>query len=78
MATYHMDIEAVVQNIERIWVKEGTLAIEEYGMSVFRGTYLDFWKWIYEEKEFRQDEMLTRIACYTENDEVFRSGYKGI
>ena len=70
MAAYHMDIEAVIQNIERIWLKEGTLAIEEYGMSVLQETYLDFWKWIYEEKEFRQDEILTQIACYAENDEV--------
>lgn len=65
-----MDVEVVIQNIKRIWLKEGTLAIEEYGMSVFEGTYLDFWKWIYEEKEFRQDEILTQIACYAENDEV--------
>lgn len=70
MTIYHMDIEAVIQNIKRIWLKEGTLAIEEYGMSVLQGTYLDFWKWIYEEKEFRQDEILTQIACYAENDEV--------
>lgn len=70
MADYHMGIEAVTQNIERVWLKEGTLAIEEYGMSVLQGTYLDFWRWIYEEKEFRQDEILTQIACYAENDEV--------
>ncbi|MDD6491431.1 MAG: hypothetical protein PUG54_04275 [Firmicutes bacterium] len=70
MAAYYFDIEAITENIERIWVKEGTLAIEGYGMSVLRGTYLDFWKWIYEEKEFRQDEMLTQIACYAANDEV--------
>ena len=70
MADYRMGIEAVIQNIERVWLKEGTLAIEEYGMSVLQGTYLDFWKWIYEEKEFRQDEILTQIACYAENDEV--------
>ena len=70
MAAYHFDIEAITENIERIWVQEGTLSIEGYGMSVLRGTYLDFWKWIYEEKEFRQDEMLTQIACYAANDEV--------
>ena len=70
MAIYHMDIEAVIQNIKRIWLKEGTLAIEEYGMSVLQGTYLDFWKWIYEEREFHQDEILTKIACYADNDEV--------
>lgn len=71
MAAFHMDLEAVIQNIEKIWLKEGTLAIEGYGMSFFQGTYLDFWKWIYEEKEFQQDEMLTQIACYAENDEVY-------
>ena len=70
MAAFHFDIEAITENIERIWVKEGTLAIEGYGMSVLRGTYLDYWKWIYEEKEFRQDEMLTQIACYAASDEV--------
>lgn len=70
MVIFHMDLETVIQNIERIWLKEGTLAIEGYGMSAFQGTYLDFWKWIYEEKEFQQDEMLTQIACYAENDEV--------
>lgn len=70
MADYHMGIEAVTQNIERVWLKEGALAIEEYGMSVLQGTYLDFWRWIYEEKEFQQDEILTQIACYAENNEV--------
>ena len=70
MAAFHMDLEGVIQNIERIWLKEGSLAIEGYGMSVFQGTYLDFWKWIYDEKKFQQDEILTQIACYVENDEV--------
>lgn len=65
-----MDIETVTQSIKKIWLKEGALAIEDYGRLVLWGTYLDFWRWIYEEKEYQKDEVLTQIACYAEDDEV--------
>lgn len=67
---FPMDVETVAQFIPQIWLKEGTLAIEGYGRLVLQGTYLDFWKWIYEEKQYHEDVLLTQIACYAKNDEV--------
>lgn len=65
-----VDIDTVIQSMEKISIKEGILAIEGYGLLVLQGTCLDFWKWLYEEQAFRKDGILTKIACYAENDEV--------
>lgn len=70
LTPFPKDIDTVVQFMEQIAIKEGTLAIEEYGLLVLQGTYFDFWKWIYEEQAFQKDEVLIQIACYAENDEV--------
>ena len=70
LRSFPMDIETVIQVIEKIWIKEGSLAIEDYGKLLLKGTYLDFWKWLYEETDYRRDEILSQIACYAENDEV--------
>lgn len=70
LTTLPMDIETVIQFIGKIWFKEGILAIEGYGRLVLQGTYLDFWNWIYEDREYQKDEMLIQIACYAENNEV--------
>ena len=70
LAPFSTDIDTVVQFIEKISIREGKLAIERYGRLVLQGTYLDFWKWLYEDTPYQKDEVLAQIACYAENDNV--------
>lgn len=76
VTTMPMDINEVVEAAEKIAIKEGSLAIEEFGLWVLHGTYYDFWKWIYEEQEIQGDEILTEVACYTQNGEIMKNKQK--
>ncbi|MGN0483755.1 MAG: hypothetical protein ACI4HI_09410 [Lachnospiraceae bacterium] len=73
-----LDIDAFFKELERIYYREGVLAIEAYGMEYLEGTYLDFWRWIYEAsvEDYQRDEILTQIACYAKTDLVRRNKQK--
>jgi hypothetical protein len=65
-----LDTDIFLSCVEKISIKEGLLAIEDYGRLVLQGTYLDFWQWLYEDVPYQKDNVLAQIACYAENDRV--------
>lgn len=73
---FSTDIDMVVRLIEWTSRKEGILAMEDYGLMILQGTYRDFWKWLYEEKEIQNDRLLTQIACYVQDEMVMKNKKK--
>lgn len=61
---FEIETENVFCNIKKAMIKEGTLIAIPYAEEELKGTCSDFWTWLNEEKEYRKDPELERIACY--------------
>lgn len=66
----NFNVASAIENFNREAAEAGSFAIIDKGFEILPEEYHDFWRWLFDDKEFFEHEELSRIGGYAPSQEV--------
>jgi len=63
------DVESTIKLFKQEASKRGGFSIIDKGFEILPEDYLDFWRWLFDDRDFFDDDALCRIAGYVSSEE---------
>lgn len=63
-------VESAIRILEQEANEHGGFSIIDKGFEILPDDYLDFWRWLFDDRDFFEDEVLSKIAGYISSEEM--------